>query len=684
MTELSQHDKSQFLRHVEGVFSGQGTPKIRINDVFEIPEFSSLAALESELESESGVDPTDENLFRVGDILYYVTGDDGTGSPRTIAIGGEDIEQDRGNVLGGNAVEDASLAVHPEASVPDSTWATAIGGGITPSQQTLAISAPDAGGAFPSVTPYFGSIAIGIAGNGGSGANTTAPDSVAIGSGVEAGFESVAIGGTSQAPGLNSFAANSGTAEGSNSVAIAGGSVTGGSSHSVAIGDVSASNSQSVVIGTNQTCSGAEAVAIGDGSEVEPSGTVAVGSSMSVTGISGNHVAIGGESTVDGSGGVGQIAIGHDVTTSATSSISVGSNSSSTGLRSISVGDGASASADAAVAEGYSSSADGSSSVAVSNGANSQMGSSVALGSFSTAGDSAAGTGTASIAIGGDTDSAQGAQATGDNSVAIGGTAQGSATVPAAGALAQGAIAIGNAGAQTASSIAIGTAALTSSAANAIAIGNGAEAGEGVAIGSSTSVSNAGDVCLGHGSGAVGGGSVAIGQDSNADGSSLNSIAIGDTATTSATGAVSIGGSTSVGTANVGRVGVDQLVFGAVQDTLADANLNNSELTLDIDETNGQVIARLKNSAGAVKQSTVLFDENVYEATETATGDGATTSFSFAHGLPATPSNVQVTPKTEDAAADFWVTEDATNITINYSAAPTDTNSLEWDIEAEV
>ncbi|MCD6138255.1 MAG: hypothetical protein J7J91_06715, partial [Deltaproteobacteria bacterium] len=65
-------------------------------------------------------------------------------------------------------------------------------------------------------------------------------------------------------------------------------------------------------------------------------------------------------------------------------------------------------------------------------------------------------------------------------------------------------------------------------------------------------------------------------------------------------------------------------------------------------------------------------------------GDGTTTQFSIEHGLVSTPSKVQVTPMSSDAAGDFYVTADATYIYINYSTAPpsgTDNVKVSWQAE---
>jgi len=70
--------------------------------------------------------------------------------------------------------------------------------------------------------------------------------------------------------------------------------------------------------------------------------------------------------------------------------------------------------------------------------------------------------------------------------------------------------------------------------------------------------------------------------------------------------------------------------------------------------------------------------------TATFSGDGTTTQFKIAHGLVSTPSKVQVTPMTADAAGDFYVTADDTYIYINYKTAPpsgTDNVKVSWYAE---
>ena len=70
--------------------------------------------------------------------------------------------------------------------------------------------------------------------------------------------------------------------------------------------------------------------------------------------------------------------------------------------------------------------------------------------------------------------------------------------------------------------------------------------------------------------------------------------------------------------------------------------------------------------------------------TATFSGDGTTTQFKIEHGLVSTPSKVQVTAMSSDAAGDFYVTADATYIYVTYKTAPpsgTDNVKLSWSAE---
>ena len=71
--------------------------------------------------------------------------------------------------------------------------------------------------------------------------------------------------------------------------------------------------------------------------------------------------------------------------------------------------------------------------------------------------------------------------------------------------------------------------------------------------------------------------------------------------------------------------------------------------------------------------------------TATFSGDGSTTQFSIEHGLVSTPSKIQVTAMSSDAAGDFYVTADATYIYVNYKTAPpSGTDNVKISFYAEV
>ena len=80
----------------------------------------------------------------------------------------------------------------------------------------------------------------------------------------------------------------------------------------------------------------------------------------------------------------------------------------------------------------------------------------------------------------------------------------------------------------------------------------------------------------------------------------------------------------------------------------------------------------------------IKWKEFQYSGVSTFSGDGSTTQFTIPHGLVAEPSKVQVTPMSADAAGDFYVTKDATNIYVNYKTAPasgSDNVVLSWYAE---
>lgn len=98
--------------------------------------------------------------------------------------------------------------------------------------------------------------------------------------------------------------------------------------------------------------------------------------------------------------------------------------------------------------------------------------------------------------------------------------------------------------------------------------------------------------------------SVAIGE--NAD-STLDSVVIGQATAANAQNVVAIGRNAEVGNEGGGRITVDQLVYGATQDTFANADLNNGEMTIDADEANSQFILRYKDSNGTVQTATIAW-----------------------------------------------------------------------------
>jgi parallel beta-helix repeat protein len=69
----------------------------------------------------------------------------------------------------------------------------------------------------------------------------------------------------------------------------------------------------------------------------------------------------------------------------------------------------------------------------------------------------------------------------------------------------------------------------------------------------------------------------------------------------------------------------------------------------------------------------------------TFSGDGSTTTFTIAHGLAKQPTKVLVTAGSDAAKGDFYVTADATNITVTYATAPpSGTNNVVLNWYAEI
>jgi len=102
-----------------------------------------------------------------------------------------------------------------------------------------------------------------------------------------------------------------------------------------------------------------------------------------------------------------------------------------------------------------------------------------------------------------------------------------------------------------------------------------------------------------------------------------------------------------------------------------------------IEDNSSFNIESIVGEHSVVKYNVGYTTEN--SGTATFSGDGTTTQFTIAHGLVSTPTKVLVTPMTADAASDFYVTADDTNIYINYkSAPPSGTDNLKFSWHAEV
>jgi hypothetical protein len=91
--------------------------------------------------------------------------------------------------------------------------------------------------------------------------------------------------------------------------------------------------------------------------------------------------------------------------------------------------------------------------------------------------------------------------------------------------------------------------------------------------------------------------------------------------------------------------------------------------------------------ASADGDGTITVDSlggNAVGDTTTTSGDGSTTTFTLTHGLGITPVSVDVTPLTEDASADHWVSAVRdTDLDVTYSGAPpSGTDNLSWHVTA--
>jgi len=131
----------------------------------------------------------------------------------------------------------------------------------------------------------------------------------------------------------------------------------------------------------------------------------------------------------------------------------------------------------------------------------------------------------------------------------------------------------------------------------------------------------------------------------------------------------------------------------------AQGNTQNYGLGFDAGDTGDFVIANCdftNNLNGAiinlnqltgpnrvVKNVVGFLNEN--SGAETFSGDGVATAFSFAHGLFDIPTHVEISPKSTDAAGDYYWSADATNITVTFPTAPAaGTNNVVFSWRAKV
>jgi len=187
------------------------------------------------------------------------------------------------------------------------------------------------------------------------------------------------------------------------------------------------------------------------------------------------------------------------------------------------------------------------------------------------------------------------------------------------------------------SSIVVGTAAseggVSDSGSGAVVVSaSGGAADSAVAIGQSATADGSQSICIGNGTftGSTDTGAVVIGNSASAQ--SPNVIALGEstgvenvTASNGATvvigqgaeangadGAVLIrpgqpGTTEVINTSGLARISTDQLAFGGVRDTVADADLKNSELVVELDEANSSFRLRGKDSTGTIREATIAW-----------------------------------------------------------------------------
>ena len=93
--------------------------------------------------------------------------------------------------------------------------------------------------------------------------------------------------------------------------------------------------------------------------------------------------------------------------------------------------------------------------------------------------------------------------------------------------------------------------------------------------------------------------------------------------------------------------------------------------------TSLQVLRVASGGADLEWASISSYTEN--KGSSTKSGDASTLTFTIAHGLGSAPGFYTVVPTSQDADSEFFLTVDATNITVNYPfAPPTGTNNLTY------
>jgi hypothetical protein len=140
----------------------------------------------------------------------------------------------------------------------------------------------------------------------------------------------------------------------------------------------------------------------------------------------------------------------------------------------------------------------------------------------------------------------------------------------------------------------------------AIAIGPTAEASNrnAVGIGTSTVADDTSSIAIGNSAGARAVSAVALGNQTKA--TAGNSVALGRGAESLSSDSISAGINTITNTSDVCRVGLSQFVQGAKPGgTIANADLNNQEMTMNANSAEDQMIIRYKTSGGTVKTGSV-------------------------------------------------------------------------------